>query len=117
MDAQLLLDPNPWLRACGIALLLLPPLFILCSRRASWWTKPLWVLATQLPWAFALLYTWVWHQRYGDAAPPQGAAPQTLLGDWVHADAIGWWTYAFPWAVYLLYRATRKWFPGEKRRA
>jgi hypothetical protein len=111
MDAQWLLTENPVLRTVAVLLIALPTLFVLVSRRASLWTKPWWALATQLAWGFALLYTWVWQQRYADSAAPQ------MLGGLVLEDAIGWWTYAFPWAVYLLFRATRAWFPGEKRGA
>jgi hypothetical protein len=110
LDAQLLMHPNLWLRATGVLLILLPTLFILASRRASAVKKLLWMLASQLPWGFALLYTWVWQQRYAgvEVAPP-------TLGGLVLTGAVGWWTYAFPWAVYLWFRATRSWFPGEKR--
>jgi hypothetical protein len=110
MDAQWLQSPVAWLRALAILLLALPPLFILLSRRARVAAKLAWLVASQLPWGFALLYTWVWEQRYAGAG---GDAP--MLGATVLADAVGWWTYAFPWAIYLLYRATRKRFSGESR--
>ncbi|HUP91036.1 MAG TPA: hypothetical protein VM074_02220 [Solimonas sp.] len=90
-------------RSVAAALMLLPPLFILFSRRCTAGRKVAWVLATQLPWLFLALYWWVWEARYS------GAEPLSL------ADALGWWTLAFPWAVYLLYRATRARFSGEKR--
>ena len=110
MDAQLLMHPNLWLRAIGVLLVVLPTVFILLSRRASILKKLLWIVMSQLPWGFALLYTWVWQERYASAVmePP-------TIGGIVLADAVGWWTYAFPWAVYLWFRATRSWYPGEKR--
>lgn len=110
MDAELLLHPNVWLRAGALALILLPPLFILFSRRAALLAKLAWALCSQLPWLFALVYTWVWQQRY------EGGDTPDLLTGWALPGAIGWWTYAFPWAVYLLYRATRRRFAGEPRR-
>jgi hypothetical protein len=107
MDAQALFGaggPAQWL--AGL-LVFAPVAFIFLSRRCSWLRKILWATATQLPWLFILAYGWVLERRYGqgsgDIAPP----PLT--------EAIGWWTLAFPWGVYLLYRATRSWFPGETR--
>ncbi|AXQ30950.1 hypothetical protein D0B54_20700 [Solimonas sp. K1W22B-7] len=77
-------------------LMFLPPLLLLADHRARWWSRLLWALATQLCWLFVLLYAWVRQQRYlGD--------PQ--LAEFPLAEAIGWWSYAFPWMVYLVFRA------------
>ncbi|MDD3764120.1 MAG: hypothetical protein PHP86_12600 [Nevskiales bacterium] len=59
---------------------------------------------SQAPWAFILGYVWLWRTRYGEAA----AALPPL------DEALGWWVLAYPWGVYLLYRATRRRFPGER---
>lgn len=104
MNADWLLGGSVALRALALAALLLPALLILCSRRAGLLSKLVWAALTQLPWAFIWVYLWVWRARYDETAAP---AP---LG-----EALGWWMLAFPWGVYLLYRATRQWFPGERR--
>lgn len=78
-------------------LMFLPGLLILPDRRARWWSRGLWMLATQLCWLFVVLYAWVRLQRYtGD--------PE--MAEFPLAEAIGWWSYAFPWMVYLVFRAT-----------
>lgn len=98
MDAHWLIESDPLLRAAVLALMGLPALFILCSRRTRGWRRLLWALSTQLPWLFVVLYIWVWVQRYAEAP----ADSPTLDG------AFGWWLLVFPWAVYLLYRTTRR---------
>lgn len=103
MDAHWLTGGNVALKYLALAAVLLPAVLILLSRRSRWYVKPFWMLATQLPWAFTVTYAWVWLQRYGDA--PE--APLQVPLD----DAFGWWMLAFPWAVYLLYRATRRHAP------
>ncbi len=97
MNAQWLIEGDPWLRLAVLALIGLPAVFILFSRHSRGWRKLLWMTSTQLPWLFVVLYVWVWVQRYAEAP----ADSPTLEG------AFGWWLLAFPWAVYLLYRATR----------
>lgn len=78
-------------------LLFLPPLLILFHPSARWWSRLLWLAATQLCWLFVGLYAWVRLQRYlGD--------PQMV--EFPLADAIGWWSFVFPWMVYLVFRAT-----------
>ncbi|PPE73851.1 hypothetical protein C3942_10640 [Solimonas fluminis] len=78
-------------------LLFLPPLLILFHPSARWWSRLLWLAATQLCWLFVGLYAWVRLQRYlGD--------PQ--MAEFPLADAIGWWSFVFPWMVYLVFRAT-----------
>lgn len=78
-------------------MLFLPPLLILLDRRARWWSRGLWLLGTQLCWLFVGLYAWVRVLRYtGDAQ----------MAEFPLADAIGWWSYAVPWMVYLVFRAT-----------
>lgn len=104
MDNQLLLSDYVVARAMAAALVLLPALLILLSRRARLPAKLAWILVSQLPWVFAAVYLWVWQTLYDP-----GQAPAKPL-----AGAVGWWTYAFPWGVYLLYRATRERFTGEK---
>jgi len=92
------------LRGLANALLLfLPPLLILTCPRARGWSRLLWALATQLSWGFVAVYAWVRAQRYveGVEVPPL-------------SDAIGWWSFAFPWLVYLLFRATH--LPPPKKR-
>lgn len=97
MELLQLLFPATLRGALDALLLFLPPLLILINRRARWWSRLLWLLATQLCWLFVLVYAWVREQRYvGD--PQLAAFPL--------ADAIGWWSFAFPWMVYLLFRAT-----------
>lgn len=101
MDSELLLSGEGWARAVAAAIVVLPALFILFSRRSRWWAKLIWAVVSQLPLLFVSLYAWVWNQRYG--------ATEANL-----EDALGWWTFAFPWAVYLLYRATRARLSGER---
>lgn len=86
------------------ALLFLPPLLILFCRRARWWSRLLWALSTQLSWGFVLLYAWVREQRYLEGENPIGQAQ--MLSEFPLTDAIGWWSFVFPWMVYLLFRAT-----------
>lgn len=107
MNSGWLLEGPFWLRLLALAAVLLPALFILFSRRSRWWAKLIWVTATQAAWGFLLLYVWVWQQRYASSGTVSDLPP-------LH-EALGWWMLAFPWAVYLLYRATRDWFPGERR--
>lgn len=102
MHPDWLLTDDPLRRALALAAMILPLVFILFSRRAGWAGKLLWGLFSQLPWVYLAVLVWVWRERY---APEQGVMPA--------ADTIGWWLMAFPWGVYLLYRATREWFPGE----
>lgn len=85
-------------------LLFLPPLLILFQPRLRWWSRLLWLAATQLCWLFVAVYAWVRLQRYvGD--------PQ--MAEFPLADAIGWWSFAFPWMVYLVFRARRAAVPGK----
>ncbi len=105
MDPRWLLNESLGLRLLVIAGIVLPALFILLSRRAGVIGKLWWASLTQLPWAFLWFYGWLWEQRYGGTA----GAPAT-------AEALGWWVLAFPWGVYLLFRATRRRFPGERPR-
>ncbi|HSW11586.1 MAG TPA: hypothetical protein VLI06_02030 [Solimonas sp.] len=105
---------TPDLRGFGNALLLfLPPLLILGNTRARWWSRLLWMLATQLAWAFVALYAWVRAQRYLEGEAALDSA-QRLAELPPLSDAIGWWSYAFPWLVYLLFRATH--LPPPKKR-
>lgn len=104
MDSHWLLDGSPWLRLLATSVVLLPALLILCSRRCrSWPRKILWSLATQLPWLFVVFYAWVSSLRYADSSDPMPPL----------SDALGWWMLAFPWAVYLLYRASRRHLAGD----
>lgn len=105
MDADWLLTGDPWLRGLVLAAMLLPAALIAFSRRSGIVGKLLWAGMTQLPWAFVWLFLWIWRERYDETVAP----PPT-------SEALGWWMLAFPWGVYLLYRATRQWFPGERRR-
>lgn len=98
MNAHWLIESDPLLRAAVLALMGLPALLVLLSRHSRGWRKLLWALSTQLPWLFVALYVWVWVQRYAESP----ADSPSLEG------AFGWWLLAFPWAVYLLYRATRR---------
>lgn len=104
MDSHWLLTDSLWLRLIAMAALIAPAVLILMSRRASRLKKLLWALATQLPWAFIGVFVWVWQQRYDET---KEVLPLS--------EAMGWWMLAFPWAVYLLYRATRRHFAGESR--
>ncbi|HEY1076606.1 MAG TPA: hypothetical protein VGE51_07940 [Fontimonas sp.] len=104
MDAHWLLTDSFWLRFVAALAMLAPAILILFSRRASRIKRLLWAAATQLPWGFIAVFVWIWQQRYDEL---QEALP---LG-----EAMGWWMLAFPWAVYLLYRATRAHFSGEAR--
>jgi len=106
VDAHWLVEGDPAQGLLALTLMALPALFILFSRRCRIWSKLLWVIGALLPWGFIALYVWVWMQRYADAP----AESPTLDG------AFGWWLLAYPWAVYLLYRATRGRFSGEKPR-
>ncbi len=105
MDSHWLLTDSIGLRLLAAVVLLGPAILILLSRRASLIKRLVWALATQLPWGFIAAFIWVWQQRYDELTEvlPLG-------------EAMGWWMLAFPWAVYLLYRATRAHFAGEKRR-
>ena len=103
MNADWLLADDPTRRLLALACVLLPALLILLSRRSCWLSKLIWIGATQLPWLFVGVYLAVAQARYPETAP----SPK---------DAAGWWMLAFPWAVYLLYRATRRRFAGEPRR-
>lgn len=73
-----------------------PLALIPLHRYGRWWSKLLWMLGSQASWAFVALYAWVRELRY----------PQGLLAEFPLTDAVGWWTFVFPWVVYLLYRAT-----------
>ncbi|SFF49360.1 hypothetical protein SAMN04488120_105212 [Fontimonas thermophila] len=103
MSADWLLADSLLLRVLALAVVVLPAVLILACRRTPWWSRLLWAVSTQLPWAFIALYLGVWRARYAETTAP---APL--------AEAVGWWTLAFPWAVYLLYRATRRRFSGER---
>jgi hypothetical protein len=105
MDAHWLIDGSLALRLLALAGVLLPAVLVWASGPCSRLRRLLWSLATQLPWLFVLAYAWVSSARYGD---PDAAMPPL-------SDALGWWMLAFPWAVYLLYRATRRRFAGEPR--
>lgn len=102
MSAEWLLVDELWRRALALACLLLPALLIGLSRRSGWLSKLFWAGFSQLPWLFLWVYLVVAQARYPDAAPSL-------------RDAAGWWVLAYPWAVYLLYRATRRRFAGEPR--
>lgn len=93
---QLLFPASPAGFLNGL-LMFLPTLLVLFDRRARWWSRLLWLLSTQLCWLFVLVYAWVREQRYvGD--PQLAAFPLS--------EAIDWWSYVFPWTVYLVFRAT-----------
>ncbi len=103
MDSYWLLTDSVWLRLIAALAIAAPAIFILLSRQASPIKRLLWAFATQLPWAFIAVFVWVWQQRYDEL---NEALPLK--------QAMGWWMLAFPWAVYLLYRATRARFAGER---
>jgi hypothetical protein len=100
VDAQWLTGDSNLLRWLTLAAMLLPALLILLSRHCRWYLKPVWIVASQLPWAFPVLYAWIWLQRYADTTDVSAPIPVE--------PAFGWWMLAFPWAVYLLFRATRR---------
>lgn len=102
MNADWLLADDLWRRLPALACVLLPALLILLSRRGHWLSKLIWIGATQLPWLFLGVYLAVAQARYPETAPSL-------------RDAAGWWMLAFPWAVYLLYRSTRRRYAGEPR--
>ena len=104
MDSHWLLTDSLWLRLIAMFAMIMSAILILLSRRASRIKRLLWAFSTQLPWAFIALFVWIWHQRY------DATAEVLPLG-----EAMGWWMLAFPWALYLLYRATRRHFAGEPR--
>jgi len=89
----------------SLLVLFVPLALILLHRSGRWWSKLLWMLASQASWAFVGLYAWVRLVRYPEAtlSPDQQAQ---LLTEFPLTDAIGWWTFVFPWVVYLLFRAT-----------
>lgn len=93
-------------------LLFLPPLLVLACSRARWWSRLLWALATQLAWAFVALYAWVRAQRYLEGETVLEQAQR--LSEHPLGDAVGWWTFAFPSLVYLLFRATH--LPPPRKR-
>lgn len=101
VDPHWLMSGDVMFRLLALGAALLPAVLILLSRRCRWYFKLPWMLATQLHWAFPLTYAWIWTQRYGGGMP---TTPVPL------EDAYGWWMLAYPWAVYLLYRATRRHF-------
>lgn len=102
MNADWLLADDLWRRVLALGCMLLPALLILFSRCSRWARKMLWTAASQLPWLFLAVYLVIARARYPDIAPSlEGAA--------------GWWLLAFPWAVYLLYRSTRRRYAGESR--
>jgi len=104
LDSHWLLTDTVWLRLVAALAMMAPAILILLSRRASLIKRLAWAFATQLPWVFIAVFVWVWQQRYDELT-------QVLP----LREAMGWWMLAFPWAVYLLYRATRAHFAGEKR--
>lgn len=104
MNPQWLLADDLGQRLLALGCMLLPALLILRSRRSGGWRKLVWAGGSQLSWLFLGLYLLVAQARYPEAAPPITAA-------------YGWWVLAYPWALYLLYRATRRRFAGEPRRA
>lgn len=97
MDSHWLLTDSLWLRLFTGFAMVAPAILIVLSRRASRPRRLLWAFASQLHWAFIAAFIWVWQQRYEEA---RNVVPLN--------DAMGWWMLAFPWAVYLLYRATRR---------
>ena len=102
MNADWLLADDLPRRLIALACVLLPALLILLSRRSRWLPKLVWSGATQLPWLFLGAYLAIAQARYPQMAPSL-------------KDAAGWWMLAFPWAVYLLYRSTRRRYAGESR--
>lgn len=103
MSADWLLVDDAWRRLLALTCILLPALLILFSRRCGWVRKLAWTAASQLPWLFLWIYMVIARARY----PEQALSLQ---------EAAGWWLLAYPWAVYLLYRATRRRFAGEPKR-
>lgn len=97
MDLLAPLFPNFPRGLLNLLLLFLPLALIAICPRARWWSRLLWASVSQLAWLFVGLYAWVRLARYADPA---------LLQEYPLSDALGWWSFAFPWMVYLVFRAT-----------
>jgi hypothetical protein len=105
MESLVTLFPATASGALNLLLLFLPVLLIALCPRARWWSRLLWASATQLGWVFVGLYAGLRLWIYGEPALASAESLQ-LLQEHPLAEAIGWWSFAFPWMVYLVFRAT-----------